>query len=106
MSGGKQASDGGDDKGNASTQDDAPVGEAREDDAESTESGYRRDDYWRESAESGSEPDEVPEPSQGYAFEEPEKQESDDAAERPATSEQGREQGNGGGRDDARLKRD
>jgi len=40
---------------------------------EADESGYRRDDYWREEAgEGGVAPDEVPEPAQGYRFEDTE----------------------------------
>ena len=48
------------------------MSDARVDDAEATESGYRRDDYWREEARDDVDPTDVPEPSQGYAFESPE----------------------------------
>ena len=51
---------------------DSPAGDARVDGAEADESGYRRDDYWREESGKNPGPSEVPEPPQGYAFEEPE----------------------------------
>ena len=50
----------------------SPAGEARVDGAGAEESGYRRDDYWRQQERDSAAPDEVPEPEQGYAFESPE----------------------------------
>lgn len=93
--------------------------------AEADESGYPRDDYWRvKSPAEGAAPDEVPEPPQGYSFESPEeKADADGGTGQPDERQPGsggndsgkserdetdrkraaEEQGNAGGRDDARI---
>ena len=83
---------------------DSPVSDAEVDGAEATESGYRRDDYWREAADGDTEPADVPEPAQGYAFESVEERAKADGSGSDETSSgQAAEQGGAGGRDDART---
>lgn len=103
VSGGGSA---GDDADPGAGKEDSPVSDAEVDGAEATESGYRRDDYWREEAREGDvAPAEVPEPPQGYAFESPEEKARSEGAPPDGgdTDGPGAEQGNDGGRDDARI---
>ena len=67
--------------------------------ADADESGYPRDDYWRESNGEDPAPDprEVPEPAQGYSFEDPEER----GGEEPEDGS--RERGDASDRDDARI---
>jgi len=85
----------------------APSSGAEVDGAGADESGYRRDDYWREEAREGTEPDEVPEPPQGYSFETAEQKAKADAGDGGGNDGDGKgpvaEQGDAGGRDDARI---
>ena len=81
---------------------DSPVSDSEAAEAESTERGYRRDDYWREAASDDDEPAGKPEPDQGFGFESTEEKmrSGDGSPDGPDASE---EQGNAGGRDDARI---
>ena len=81
-----------------------PVSDASVEGADADESGYRRDDYWREEGGSdGLAPDEVPEPSQGYDFESTDEKAKSDGKKPEKRSPEAEEQGNAGGRDDARI---
>ena len=76
------------------------------DGARADESGYRRDDYWREEARESTAPDEVPEPEQGYRFAEPDERgrDADDgSAEKrsPGADPSNRSTGPGDGRDES-----
>ena len=84
---------------------DSPAGAAEVDGSEADESGYRRDDYWREEADENTTPGTEAEPGSGFAFESVEERVT---SERPdgdsgGKSDAAREQGNAGGRDDANI---
>ena len=97
---------GGGEEDRSASERDAPVGDTEVDGAAADTSGYRRDDYWREGDGAGQPaPDEVAEPPQGYGFESPEeKAKAADRAPGGGTdADEAAEQGNAGGRDDARI---
>lgn len=81
---------------------DSPVSDSEAGGAESTESGYRRDDYWREEASDDGEPTGTPEPDQGFGFESTEEKtrSGDGNPDGPGAAD---EQGEAGGRDEAHI---
>ena len=93
------AKDGGE---KAPGREDSPVSDAEAGEAESTESGYRRDDYWREAASDDTGPTSKPEPDQGFGFESTEEKtrSGDGNPDGPGASD---EQGNAGDRDKAHI---
>ena len=95
--------------GEAPGKEGSPAGEANVGGSETEESGYRRDDYWREESRDDVEPGTESEPDDGFAFESPEERErakagsSAEGDSGSSVSDEAREQGNAGGRDDANI---